>query len=118
MNKLILSIKVGGGMMNHFFRRGNKDFIKELNRALVIDEIRMKGPISRTDLSANTELGLSTITNIVNELVSEGLICEIGSGNSNGGRKPVLLTLKGTSKMAIGIKIENHRLLCYLVLQI
>jgi N-acetylglucosamine repressor len=102
---------VGGGMMNQFFRRGNKDFIKELNRALVIDEIRMKGPISRTDLSANTELGLSTITNIVNELVSEDLICEVGSGNSNGGRKPVLLTLKGTSKIAIGIKIENHRLL-------
>ncbi|KIY21466.1 MULTISPECIES: ROK family protein [Mesobacillus] len=97
--------------MNQIIRRGNKDFIKELNRSLVIDEIRLKGPISRTDLSVNTELGLSTITNIISELMNEGLICEVGSGNSNGGRKPVLLTLKGMSKKAIGIKIENTRLL-------
>lgn len=97
--------------MNQIIRRGNKDFIKELNRSLVIDEIRLKGPISRTDLSVKTELGLSTITNIISELMSEGLICEVGSGNSNGGRKPVLLTLKGMSKKAIGIKIENTRLL-------
>lgn len=96
--------------MNHL-RRGNKVFIKELNRALVVDQIRITGPISRTEIAKNTELGLSTITNIIDELVKENLVCEIGEGLSNGGRKPVLLRLNGDSGFVIGIKIEMNQLI-------
>lgn len=32
-------------------RIGNKELIKDINRSLVINEIRMNGPISRTDIS-------------------------------------------------------------------
>ncbi len=97
-------------MMNHL-RRGNKDLIKELNRAFVIDQIRLNGPISRTDIAKNTDLGLSTITNIIDELEKENLVQEFGAGSSNGGRKPVLLKLNGDSGLVIGVKIEKNKLI-------
>lgn len=96
--------------MNHL-RRGNKELIKELNRALVIDQIRINGPISRTDIAKNTDLGLSTITNIVDELENENLVNEVGAGSSSGGRKPVLLKLRGDSGLVIGVKIEKNQLI-------
>jgi len=53
-------------------RRGNKQLIKELNRALVINTILNYGPISRTRISEITDLGLSTVSNIVADLIKRG----------------------------------------------
>lgn len=92
-------------------RRGNKELMKELNRALVINQVRLNGPISRTDIAKNTDLGLSTITNIVDELQQERLIYEVGSGTSSGGRKPVLLKFNEDYGFVVGIKIEKDRML-------
>lgn len=87
-------------------RRGNRELIKDLNRSLVVEQIRQNGPISRTDISKRTELGLSTITNIVDTLLEDSIVEEVGSGISNGGRKPVLLKLNGKHGVVICIKIE------------
>lgn len=95
--------------MDHF-RRGNKELIKELNRALVIDQIRANQPISRTDIARNTDLGLSTITYIVEELQKEDLVMEIGTGASIGGRKPVLLKFNEESGFVVGIKLEKKQI--------
>lgn len=92
-------------------RRGSKELIKDINRALVIEEIRVKGPISRTAIARNTDLGLSTITNIVEELMKENLVCEYGAGTSQGGRKPILLRYNGQFGLVAGIKLENKQIL-------
>ena len=43
------------GIMDNI-RRGNKQLIKELNRALVVNTILNFGPISRTKISDITDL--------------------------------------------------------------
>jgi N-acetylglucosamine repressor len=90
----------------NLLRKGNKELIKELNRSLVIDRVRLQGNISRTDLAKETGLGLSTITNIIDELIKENLVSEVGTGDSQGGRKPVLLKFNGDFGVIVGLKIE------------
>ncbi|WP_410512797.1 ROK family protein [Paenibacillus sp. BR2-3] len=89
-------------------RKGNMGLVKELNRSIVIQQIRKYGPVSRTDLSARTELGLSTITYIVDELLAENLIREVGTASSSSGRRRVLLQFNSGSYLIVGVKIEEH----------
>ncbi|WP_240353660.1 ROK family transcriptional regulator [Cohnella algarum] len=87
--------------------KGNMEFVKELNRSLVIRRIRDDGPISRTELAAATELGLSTITYIVEELLADGLVREAGTASSSAGRKRVMLQFNNGRYFIAGAKIEE-----------
>ena len=76
-----------------FLRRGNRELIKDINRALVIDQLRKNGPMSRTEVAKQTHLGLSTVTKIVDSLMEQRLVCEVGQGDSCGGRRPIFIDL-------------------------
>lgn len=86
-------------------RRGNKQLIKELNKALVVNTILNFGPISRTKISDITDLGLSTVSNIVADLIRKDLIYETGEEESSGGRRPILLEFNCNDRFVLGIKI-------------
>ncbi len=86
-------------------RRGNKQLIKELNRAIVINTILNYGPISRTRISEFTDLGLSTVSNIVADLIKKELIYETGEEESSGGRRAILLEFNCNDRFVLGIKI-------------
>ncbi len=91
-------------------RKGNRALIKDMNRSLVINTIRKFGPISRTDISNRTGLGLSTITKIIDELSQNNLVFETGSASSTGGRRAILLEFNHQSGHAIGVKIMKDHL--------
>ncbi len=91
-------------------RKGNRALIKDMNRSLVINTIRKFGPISRTDISNRTGLGLSTITKIIDELSHHELVFETGAATSTGGRRPILLEFNHQSGHAIGVKIMKDHL--------
>ena len=95
--------------MEHL-RRGNRALIKDLNRALVLHHLRTQGPLSRTDLATETRLGMSTITKITDELISQGMIRETGAGDSSGGRRPVYLEFNPSYGHVVGVKIEKGQL--------
>jgi N-acetylglucosamine repressor len=60
---------------------------RRLNRQRPLEAIRRLGPISRAELAKRTRLSPSTVSALVEELVAdEGLLREIGSGASRGGR--------------------------------
>ncbi|HBG01581.1 MAG TPA: hypothetical protein DDW87_08425 [Firmicutes bacterium] len=88
----------------------NKDSMKELNRMLVIDQIRKSKGISRSQISQRTGLSMSSLTTIVNHLIDEGLVREIGEGKSRGGRRAILLRLNADYGYVVGIKIAPNRL--------
>lgn len=91
-------------------RIGNRKLIKDINISLVINEIRLKESISRTDISKNLNLGLSTVTNIIDELKNQQLVFEVGEADSTGGRKPILIEFNYNYGYSIGIKIEENNL--------
>ncbi|HEV8167854.1 MAG TPA: MarR family transcriptional regulator, partial [Pyrinomonadaceae bacterium] len=80
------------------------DTIRYINRQIVLNYVREKEPISRAEISQETELQRSTVSLIVDELKQRGLIYEI-EGESTGGRPPSLLRLRAAGWMAIGVDI-------------
>lgn len=89
---------------------GNSDFIRKLNRAVVLDIIRRHSPVSRAEVKRATGLNFTTVTNAVNDLVGAGLVREVGLGDSNGGRRPVLLTLNPGGRYVIGCELQSTSL--------
>jgi N-acetylglucosamine repressor len=80
------------------------DTIRYINRQIVLNFIREKEPISRAEISHETALQRSTVSLIVDELKTRGLIYEI-EGESTGGRPPTLLRLHAAASLAIGVDI-------------
>jgi predicted NBD/HSP70 family sugar kinase len=79
--------------------------IRDINRQIVLNYVREKEPISRADIARETALQRSTVSTIVDALQADGLIEEVGSGESTGGRRPTLLRIRTSGVMAIGVDI-------------
>jgi predicted NBD/HSP70 family sugar kinase len=79
--------------------------IRDINRQIVLNYIREREPISRAEIARETELQRSTISAIVEALASEGLVEEVGAGESTGGRRPTMLRLRTKEAIAIGVAI-------------
>lgn len=79
--------------------------IRDINRQIVLNYVREREPISRAEIARESELQRSTISAIVEGLTVEGLIEEIGEGESTGGRRPTLLRIRTAGAMAIGVAI-------------
>ncbi|MET0645165.1 MAG: ROK family protein [Pyrinomonadaceae bacterium] len=79
--------------------------MRAINRQIVLNYVRDRGPISRAEIARRTSLQRSTISEIVDLLLEEGLIEEVGAGVSTGGRCPKLLALRASGAAAVGIDI-------------
>jgi len=79
--------------------------IRDINRQIVLNYVREREPISRADIARETNLQRSTISAIVEDLKTEGLVEEVGEGESTGGRRPTLLRLRTKEAIAIGVAI-------------
>ena len=79
--------------------------IRDINRQIVLNYVRDREPISRAEIARETALQRSTISTIVEDLKAEGLIEEIGEGESTGGRRPTMLRLRASGGMAIGVDV-------------
>src|SRR5919107_314194 len=78
------------------------DTIRNINRQIVLNYVRERAPISRAEISHETELQRSTVSLIVEELKDRGLVAEI-EGESTGGRPPLLLQLRAAGPIAVGV---------------
>ncbi len=79
--------------------------IRNINKQIVLNYVREREPISRAEIAKETALQRSTVSSIVNSLVTDGFIEEVGAGTSNGGRKPTMLRLRTDAAVAIGVDI-------------
>ena len=79
--------------------------IRDINRQIVLNYVREREPISRAEIARETDLQRSTISAIVEALTAEGLVEEVGEGESTGGRRPTLLKLRAKEAIAIGVAI-------------
>ncbi|KLV22084.1 ROK family transcriptional regulator [Niallia circulans] len=88
-------------------RTGDLKLIQELNRSIILDTIRKKGPISRSQVAKEIKISPTTVTSAVNDLIRKGMVIEDGVGHSSGGRKPVLLRFNPSKHSIIAISITN-----------
>src|SRR5919112_1780085 len=80
------------------------DSLRDNTRRNVLNYVRERGPISRAEIAQETALQRSTVSLIVDELKGGGLIEEV-SGESRGGRPPILLSLRTADPVAIGVDL-------------
>ena len=85
---------------------GNRELIRAINRSSVLNTIRTLGPISRKEITKHTGLSAATITGITAELIEDDLVFEKETGDSSGGRRPILLALNKQSRYMIGVKLS------------
>lgn len=76
------------------------------SRRRILDLLLTREPLSRAELARLTNLNKPTVSNLVARLIDEGIVHEIGSGTSTGGRKPILLTIRGASRFVAGVEID------------
>lgn len=92
---------------------------KNITRLRVLDHIRTKGSISRTDIANALATSPATVTAATADLLAAGMIREIegeaASKSARRGRPRVLLQLDGRSNLVAGLKVGRDLLSVILV---
>ncbi|MFE2967974.1 ROK family protein [Streptomyces sp. NPDC059340] len=79
------------------------------NRTAVLQRLYFDGPMSRFELGPATGLSSGSVSNVVAELVADGLVEEAGSVDSDGGRPRTLLRVVPGSGHMIGVDVGETR---------
>ncbi|REK52182.1 MAG: ROK family protein [Thermobacillus sp.] len=91
--------------MHRLSGTGDSALIRRINTAIVLECIRNESPLSRARISERTGLNKATVSSLVSNLIAGGLVSEIGTGESSGGRKPVMLLFNAGAGHAVGIDV-------------
>lgn len=83
--------------------------LRKKNRQKILNCIRLYHPISRTEIVKKVKLSKATVTRIVEELISQEIVEEIGIGDSSSGRKPVYLKIKSNAYVCVGVNISPKK---------
>lgn len=83
----------------------SQNTIKQINKSIVFETIKTKGPVYRSKISKETGLNKATVSTMVAELIEVSFVHEIGVGQSSGGRKPVMLYFNHHAGYSIGIDL-------------
>jgi predicted NBD/HSP70 family sugar kinase len=91
-------------------RRTTVRDMRRSNRSVILSSIYRDGPLSRHELSARTSLSAASVSNLVSELIDEGVVEEAGSVESEGGRPRVLLRVAPTFRYVVGAEVGETRI--------
>ena len=78
------------------------------NSRLVLGTIYDRGPISRADLARSTGLTRTTVSDVVSDLIRDGLTREVGRGPSTGGKAPILLAFADDARHLVGLDLGEN----------
>jgi predicted NBD/HSP70 family sugar kinase len=97
-----------GGRVTH--EKATHQLTRRSNERLVLRTIYDRSPISRADVARATGLTRTTVSDVVDGLLTHGLAEEAGTGPSTGGKAPILLHVPGHARHLIGIDVDQHRI--------
>ena len=80
--------------------------VGQYNSKVVIHALRRLGPSSQTDLAAATGLSAQTVSQIVRNLVAEGMLTEVRTEVAGRGRPKVIMDIVGSSRFALGVHVD------------
>jgi N-acetylglucosamine repressor len=82
---------------------------KQHNRDLVLKTIFEAETVSRAEIARITGLTRTTVSDMVAALLAEGLVLEVGLGESMGGKSPILLSLAKDSRYMISLNLAHDQ---------
>lgn len=77
----------------------------DVNRSAILAQLGANGPASRAELARVLGVSPALMTQLVKDLLADGLLVELEQAPSNGGRPARMLGLAASSSRAIGVKV-------------
>jgi predicted NBD/HSP70 family sugar kinase len=90
-------------------KRGTVRDLRRENRAAILWSLYLSQARSRHELSAATGLSAASVTNVIRELIDEGIVIETGLAESDGGRPRAMLGMNPEYGYVIGVDIGETR---------
>jgi predicted NBD/HSP70 family sugar kinase len=90
-------------------KRGTVRDLRRENRAAVLWSLYLSQLRSRQELGAATGLSAASVTNVIRELIDEGVVIETGLAESDGGRPRAMLGMNPRYGYVIGVDIGETR---------
>lgn len=100
---------------NQAIRGTNLEHARRHNRRVVLEAVRQAGQLTRAELTRLTALTAQTISNIVAELIDESMLLEHPPEKIPRGQPPIPLSLNPDGGYAIGVHVNQHRLIAVLM---
>lgn len=77
------------------------------SRSVILDAVRAADSISRVEIVHATGLTGATVSTVVRRLLDEGLVTEIGTAESTGGKPRTMLRLNPSARFAVGVHLDH-----------
>lgn len=92
--------------MKDFSFKGENLSDRARKSLFILDAIRRRGPISKTDISNLIGLNVVTVSNYIDDFLRQKVVFEKEFDVSRGGRRPLLLDLNRKAGYAIGVGVN------------
>src|SRR5258708_22833288 len=87
----------------------NLEYARSYNRRVVLEAVRLHGPLSRAEIARLTALTPQTISNIAQELERAGLVRATGRRRAAARQPPIELAIHAQVAYTLGFHLENGR---------
>jgi glucokinase len=88
--------------------------MRRLNAIRILDAVRRDGPVSRASLAKRTKLSPPAVSALVDDLIGQGLLHEVGQDVSTGGRRATLVEFAANHGSIVGVDLGSTTLRCAL----
>jgi len=93
--------------MRRPIRKATREQTRVHNSRLILRTIYQQQEISRADVARQTRLTRTTVSDVVADLMAQGMVEEVGYGPSAGGKPPILLSVIPDSRHLIGLDLAS-----------
>ena len=98
-----------------FLSGTNLDHGQRYNRRVVLETVRLRGPLSRAEIARITGLSAQTISNIIAQLERAELLVEEGRRTGGRGQPPIDLVINPLGAFSFGVSFDHSRLVAILL---
>src|SRR5258706_9736051 len=89
--------------------RATNRSVRQRNRSALLTKLFLDGPLTRQDLSRSTGLSQPAVSNVVGDLIDDGLVVEAGALESDGGRPSMTLRVAPRYAVVAGVDVGETR---------
>ncbi|OZV78216.1 sugar kinase [Micromonospora echinospora] len=90
--------------------RATNRTVRLRNRSALLSRLFLDGPLTRQHLMRSTGLSQPAVSNVVADLIDEGLVAEAGVAESDGGRPGMMLRVAPRYAFVVGVDVGETRI--------
>jgi len=93
-----------------FYNTASPKLQNEINKSIVFNYLRENKLISRAKVSRDLNVSAPTVSKIVDGLIGDGFVIEVGKDESTGGKRPTQLKFNSDIGCVIGVDLGKDRI--------